>query len=315
MDPAEGPSSNSLRCPRELCKKLFLTETQLQRHLNLHKNLDATLLERRYQRFKKENVKTSAIENHAITAQNDLFTTPSASDIDQQAVRPSSRILTPRRNLSNALVAAATKESSEITSILQHSQYYNGLDAQQKIQLKKVLNEVLKELKVFHDLPKVNKVFVLDNPERQEVLTNLNIYVSHDGEIEKYLICDDCNVKFNSSDTKAKHNCYKDSSKKFHLTCPNGKCWKATFHSETHIAQHLNFHKKTEEAPIILSERYKKLRREKNKVKSLSVMSPAIENNDITTQNDLFTPPSASDINQQKRDREPDFTPPVKDHQ
>lgn len=74
----------------------------------------------------------------------------------------------------------------DIQNILQKSQWYKDCGSKQKIIVNQQLCIVSNELKKFHADPSENKIFDLtfinQNPILQEVLTNLGIFISDDGE-------------------------------------------------------------------------------------------------------------------------------------
>lgn len=74
----------------------------------------------------------------------------------------------------------------DIQNILQKSNWYKDLSSKQKIIVNQQMAFVSTELKKFHADPSENKIFDLkfinQNPLLQEVLTNLGIFISDDGE-------------------------------------------------------------------------------------------------------------------------------------
>lgn len=74
----------------------------------------------------------------------------------------------------------------DIQNILQKSNWYKDLSSKQKIIVNQQMAIVSTELKKFHADPSENKIFDLkfinQNPLLQEVLTNLGIFISDDGE-------------------------------------------------------------------------------------------------------------------------------------
>lgn len=74
----------------------------------------------------------------------------------------------------------------DIQNILQKSNWYKDCSSKQKIMVNQQLAIVSTELKKFHADPSENKIFdlsfILQNQLLQEVLTNLGIYISDDGE-------------------------------------------------------------------------------------------------------------------------------------
>lgn len=74
----------------------------------------------------------------------------------------------------------------DIQNILQKSNWYKDCSSKQKIMVNQQLAIVSTELKKFHADPSENKIFDLNfinqNPLLQEVLTNLGIFISDDGE-------------------------------------------------------------------------------------------------------------------------------------
>lgn len=74
----------------------------------------------------------------------------------------------------------------DIQNILQKSNWYKDCSSKQKIMVNQQLAIVSTELKKFHADPSENKVFdlkfILQNQLLQEVLTNLGIFISEDGE-------------------------------------------------------------------------------------------------------------------------------------
>lgn len=78
----------------------------------------------------------------------------------------------------------------DIQNILQKSNWYKDCSSKQKIMVNQQLAIVSTELKKFHADPSENKVFdlkfILQNPLLQEVLTNLGIFISDDGEFIEF---------------------------------------------------------------------------------------------------------------------------------
>lgn len=77
----------------------------------------------------------------------------------------------------------------QISKILYNSWHYNQLSPAEKEAVHKIIDELLEELKIFHEDTSPNKVFdyafVAKRPQLQQILLGLNVFVNADGEFEE----------------------------------------------------------------------------------------------------------------------------------
>lgn len=128
------------------------------------------------------------------TTKIDTVSDPRRQRIDPR--RPNAHMLSANSNATSSTTPSVlTKQSStqpqrsvhlDIQNILQKSNWYKDCSSKQKIMVNQQLAIVSTELKKFHADPSENKIFdlkfIIQNPLLQEVLTNLGIFISDDGE-------------------------------------------------------------------------------------------------------------------------------------
>lgn len=156
----------------------------------------------------KDEYPSETETNFALNAKASPFSPPhepestisTISDPRRQRVdprRPNAHLINSNSTQSNASAAAAPSSvlnkaqpqrsvQLDIQNILQKSIWYKDLSSKQKIIVNQQMAIVSTELKKFNADPSENKIFDLkfinQNPLLQEVLTNLGIFISDDGE-------------------------------------------------------------------------------------------------------------------------------------
>lgn len=180
--------------------------SELRKSIPTHENtLDPRL--RRILRIKDE-YPSETETNFALNAKASPFSPPhepestisTVSDPRRQRVdprRPNAHLINSNTAQSNAtavpppssVLNKAQPQRSvhlDIQNILQKSNWYKDLSSKQKIIVNQQMAIVSTELKKFNADPSENKIFDLkfinQNPLLQEVLTNLGIFISDDGE-------------------------------------------------------------------------------------------------------------------------------------
>lgn len=128
---------------------------------------------------------------------NDTVPDPRRTRADPRRQNANMQIITNTNPTNSNSMSVLTKPAQnqrslhlDIQNILQKSNWYKDCSSKQKIMVNQQLAIVSTELKKFHADPSENKVFdlkfILQNPLLQEVLTNLGIIISDDGEFIEF---------------------------------------------------------------------------------------------------------------------------------